>query len=74
MIQRKRKQIIANIVIFTISVILAWGGMIYATNDPGQFRIIGILISFVGYGIFFLAVLRYEKDIPNSEGGSGSGK
>ncbi|MBQ9843460.1 MAG: hypothetical protein IJO31_04840 [Oscillospiraceae bacterium] len=62
MTHRKRKQMIANIVIFTISVVLAWGGLIYATNDPEQFRIIGVLVSFVGYGIFFWAVVRYEKD------------
>ena len=62
MAQRKRKQIIANIVIFAISVILAWGGIIYATNDPDQFKVIGILVSFIGYGMFFWAVLRYEND------------
>lgn len=62
MTHRKRKQVIANIVIITISVVLAWGGMIYATDDPNQFRLIGILVSFVGYGIFFWAVVRYEKD------------
>ena len=62
MISPKRKRIIVNILVFTVSVILAWGGMIYATNDPDQFRLIGILVSFVGYGIFFWAVVRYEKD------------
>ena len=37
------------------------GGMIYATNDPDQFKVIGILVSFIGYGMFFWAVLRYEN-------------
>lgn len=62
MISPKRKRIIVNILVFTVSVILAWGGMIYATNDPDQFRLIGIIVSFVGYGIFFWAVLRFERD------------
>ena len=67
MISPKRKRIIVNILVFTVSVILAWGGLIYATNDPNQFRLIGIIVSFVGYGIFFWAVLRYEKDSERSE-------
>ena len=62
MISPKRKRIIVNILVFTVSVILAWGGLIYATNDPDQFRLIGIIVSFVGYDIFFWAVLRYEDD------------
>ena len=53
---------ILNAIIFAVSIILAWGGLIYATNDPEQFRVIGVLVSFVGYGIFFWAVLRYEND------------
>ena len=62
MISPKRKRIIVNILVFTVSVILAWGGLIYATSNPDQFRLIGIIVSFVGYGIFFWAVVRYEKD------------
>ena len=53
---------ILTAIIFAVSIILAWGGMIYATNDPDQFKVIGILVSFVGYGMFFWAVLRYEND------------
>jgi len=57
---------ICTAVIFTLSIILSWGGIIYATNDPNQFRSIGILVSFVGYGIFFWAILRYEKESDDS--------
>ena len=53
---------ICTAIIFAISIILSWGGMIYATNDPDQFNVIGIIASLIGYGIFFWAVLRYEKD------------
>ena len=53
---------ICTAVIFMLSIILSWGGMIYATNDPDQFKVIGILVSFIGYGMFFWAVLRYEND------------
>lgn len=53
---------IITAIIFAVSIILAWGGMIYATNDPAQFKVIGIIASLIGYGIFFWAVLRYEKD------------
>ena len=53
---------ICTVIIFAVSIILSWGGLIYATSDPENFRIIGVLVSFVGYGIFFWALLRYEKD------------
>lgn len=43
---------ILTAIIFAVSIILAWGGMIYATNEPEQLRIIGVLVSFVGYGFF----------------------
>ena len=51
-----------TVIIFTVSIVLSWGGMIYATNGPDQFKVIGIIASMIGYGIFFWAVLRYEKD------------
>ena len=53
---------ICTAILFAVSIILSWGGLIYATNDPDHFRMIGVLVSFVGYGIFFWSVLRYEKD------------
>lgn len=52
---------ICTAVIFTLSISLSWGGMIYATNDPDRFKVIGILVSLVGYGMFFWTVLRYEN-------------
>ncbi len=52
---------ICTAIIFTVSIILSWGGMIYATNDPDYFMVICIVASLIGYGIFFWAVLRYEK-------------
>ena len=53
---------ILTAIIFVVSVILSWGGMIYATNNPDQFKVIGVIVSLIGYGIFFWAILRYEKD------------
>lgn len=53
---------ILTAIIFAVSIILSWGGLIYATNDPENFRFIGVVVSFVGYGIFFWMALRYEKD------------
>lgn len=53
---------ICTVIIFAVSIILSWGGMIYATNDPDQFKVIGVIVSLIGYGIFFWAVLRYEND------------
>ena len=38
---------ICNIILFAVSILLAWGGMIYATKNPDQVRIIGLLISFL---------------------------
>ena len=52
---------ICNTILFAVSILLAWGGMIYATKNPDQVRIIGLLISFLGYGLFFVAVLQYEN-------------
>lgn len=52
---------ICTAIIFVVSIILSWGGMIYATNDPNQFKVIGIIVSFIGYGLFFWAVIRYES-------------
>lgn len=59
----KRKVLykICNIILFAVSIILAWGGMIYGTNNPDQFKLIGVLVSFLGYGLMFAAVLQYEK-------------
>ena len=53
---------ILTAIIFVVSIILSWGGMIYATNNPDHFKVIGVIVSLIGYGIFFWAVLRYEKD------------
>ena len=53
---------ILTAIIFVVSIILSWGGMIYATNDPDHFKVIGVIVSLIGYGIFFWAILRYEKD------------
>ena len=53
---------ILTAIIFVVSIILSWGGMIYATNDPDHFKVIGVIVSLIGYGIFFWAVLRYEND------------
>lgn len=53
---------ILTAIIFVVSIILSWGGMIYATNNPDQFKVIGVIVSLIGYGIFFWAILRYEKD------------
>ena len=53
---------ICTVIIFVVSIILSWGGMIYATNNPDQFKVIGVIVSLIGYGIFFWAILRYEKD------------
>ena len=53
---------ICTAIIFAVSIILSWGGMIYATNDHDQFKVTGVIVSLIGYGIFFWAVLRYEND------------
>lgn len=49
------------LVMFTLSIILSWGGILYAVDDPKCFRIIGVIVSFIGYGIFFGAISIYEK-------------
>ena len=54
------KATILNVIIFTFAIVLSWGGLLYATNDPNCFRIIGVIASFVGYGLFFWVVIRYE--------------
>lgn len=51
---------ILTAIIFAVSIVLSWGGMIYATNDPNQFKIIGVILSFIGYGLFFWVVIRNE--------------
>ena len=42
------KETILNVIIFTVAIVLSWGGLLYATNDPNHFRIIGVIASFVG--------------------------
>ena len=48
-------------VMFIVGTILAWGGMLYATQDTMNFRPVGILISLIGYGAFFGAAIVYES-------------
>lgn len=48
-------------VLFVMSVILSWSGIIYSTNDPSCFKASGIIISLIGYGMFLWAILRSEK-------------
>jgi len=48
------------VLMFAISIIFSWGGILYAVDDPNDFKIIGIIVSFVGYSIFFGAVCIYE--------------
>ena len=55
------KATILNVIIFTVAIVLSWGGLLYATNDPNHFRIIGVIASFVGYVLFFWGVIRYEN-------------
>ena len=52
---------ICTAIIFMVGVILSWGGIIYATNDLEHFKVIGVIVSLIGYGIFFWAVLRFEN-------------
>ena len=52
---------IVSALLFAVGTLLSWGGMLYATNDPEHFRMIGVLVSFVGYGIFFTAAMIYER-------------
>lgn len=51
-----------NVILFTVSILLSWGGMLYAVDDPNHFRFIGVIISLIGYGLFFWAVIRYESE------------
>lgn len=55
------KATILNVIIFTVAIVLSWGGLLYATNDPNCFRIIGIVASVVGYGLLFWGVIRYDS-------------
>lgn len=55
------KSVILNVVIFTVAIVLSWGGLLYAIKDPNHFRIIGVIASLVGYGLFFWGVIRYEN-------------
>ncbi|MBR5572709.1 MAG: hypothetical protein IKV99_08770 [Oscillospiraceae bacterium] len=36
------------------------GGILYVIHDPNEFRIVGVMASVLGYGIFFGAALHYE--------------
>lgn len=63
--KKNSKATILSVIIFTIAIVLSWGGLLYATNDPNHFRIIGVIASFVGYGLFFWGVIRYENDCKN---------
>lgn len=53
---------IFTVILFAAGIFLSWGGMLYATNDPDQFKVIGIIISLAGYGIFFWVALREEQN------------
>lgn len=53
---------IRTALIFALSIIMAWGGLLYAINDPNRFRLIGVIVSFAGYGVFFWTALRFERD------------
>lgn len=52
---------ILNVIMFTVAIVLSWGGILYSTNDPNCFRIIGIVASVVGYGLLFWGVIRYDS-------------
>lgn len=54
-------QKIWNVVLFAVSILLSWGGMIYAADDPNHFRLIGLIVSLIGYGLFFWAIIRFES-------------
>lgn len=55
----KRKKLISA-VLFIIGTILSWGGMLYATNDPECFKIAGVFVTLIGYGIFFWGAFVFE--------------
>lgn len=52
---------ITIVLLYTISIFMSWGGMIYATNEPDCFRPIGVVIALLGYGVFFGTVCLYEN-------------
>ena len=47
--------------LFLTGFVLSWGGMLYASDIPDHFRMTGLLVALVGYGVFFAAVIIYEK-------------
>lgn len=53
---------IRNIIAFTISIVLSWGGILYFTNSSADFKFIGIIVSLIGYGLFFWAALNCEEN------------
>lgn len=53
---------ICTVILFAAGFVLSWGGVLYAAKNPEHFKPIGVLIAFVGYGIYLWAVLRYENE------------
>lgn len=59
--KRKKIKMIAIVLLYAVSVIMSWGGMIYATYNPDFFRPIGVVIALIGYGLLFGTTCLYEN-------------
>ena len=51
-----------NIILHTISIFLSWGGILYFTNSSAKFKFICIIVSLIGYGMFFWTALHCEEN------------
>jgi zinc transporter ZupT len=50
-------------ILFCISILLSWGGILYAINDPNHLKISGLIVSFLGYILFFITIIIFENNI-----------
>lgn len=50
-------------ILFSTSVLLSWGGILYAINDPNHLKISGFIVSFLGYILFFITIIIFENNI-----------
>ena len=51
---------IITVILLIVGTMLAWGGMLYAIDNPEKLRLIGVVVSLLGYVVFLGASCIFE--------------
>lgn len=58
----KTRRMVVIVISIVLGILMAWGGSLYALENPEYVKIIGLIIVIIGYGILFGAVFLYENE------------